>query len=95
MVLGLVVHPHVIGDVGRRQELPTDVAGHLLLVANHVRTQAVLGRKAGLAGLKDKYKNTNWDEPLRRELPVAMDARSISMEIPISLPNNCLHDIVR
>lgn len=52
VVLGLVVHPHVVGDVGGRQQLPTDVAGHLLLVANHVRTQAVLGSKAGLAGLK-------------------------------------------
>lgn len=61
VVLWLIVHPHVICDVGRRQELPTDVAGDLLLMANHVRTQAVLGSKAGLTGLKDKYKNTGWD----------------------------------
>lgn len=54
VVLRLVVHPHVICDVGRRQELPADVAGDLLLVANHVCTQAVLGGKAGLAGLKDE-----------------------------------------
>lgn len=48
VVLRLVVHPHVICDVSSRQELPTDVAGHLLLVANHMRTQTILGGKAGL-----------------------------------------------
>ena len=61
VVLRLVVDPHVICDVGRRQELPTDVAGNLLLVTNHVRTQAVLGSKAGLTGLKDKSKHTGRD----------------------------------
>lgn len=51
MMLRLVVHPHVIGDVRSRQKLPTDVAGDLLLMANHMRTQTVLGGKAGLTGL--------------------------------------------
>lgn len=44
----------MIGDVSSREELPTDVAGDLLLMADHVRTQAVLGGKAGLTGLKKK-----------------------------------------
>lgn len=52
VVLRLVVHPHVIRDVGSRQELPTDVAGDLLLVANHMRTQTILRGEAGLTGLK-------------------------------------------
>lgn len=38
MVLRLVVHPHVIGDVGSRQELAADVARYLLLVADHMST---------------------------------------------------------
>lgn len=38
VVLRLVVHPHMICDVSSRQQLPTDVAGDLLLVADHVRT---------------------------------------------------------
>lgn len=61
VVLRLVVHPHMICDVSSRQQLPTDVAGDLLLVADHVRTQAVLGGKARLAGLKDQSKHTDWD----------------------------------
>ena len=52
VVLRLVVHPHVICDVSSRQELPTDVAGDLLLVANHMRTQSILRGKAGLTGLR-------------------------------------------
>lgn len=52
VMLRLVVHPHVIGDVRSRQKLPTDVAGDLLLVANHMRTQTVLCGKTGLAGLQ-------------------------------------------
>lgn len=53
MVLRLVVHPHVVCDVSGGQELPTDVTGHLLLVANHVRTQPILRGKAGLTGLTE------------------------------------------
>lgn len=49
VMLRLVVHPHVICDVSSRQELPTDVTGNLLFVANHVSTQAILRSKAGLA----------------------------------------------
>lgn len=51
VVLRLVVHPHVICDVRSRQELPTDVAGHLLLMTDHVRTQAILRGKAGFTSL--------------------------------------------
>lgn len=50
VMLGLVVHPHVICDVCSGQQLPTDVAGYLLLVANHVRTQTILRGKTGLTG---------------------------------------------
>lgn len=50
-MLGLVVHPHVICDVCSGQQLPTDVAGDLLLVANHVRPQTILRGKTGLTGL--------------------------------------------
>lgn len=57
MVLRLVVHPHMIGDVGSRQELPADVAGHLLLVANHVSSQAILGGETGLTSLQRKMKH--------------------------------------
>lgn len=56
VVLWLVVHPHMICDVSSRQELATDVAGDLLLMANHVRTQTILRGKAGLTGLKKKKK---------------------------------------
>lgn len=41
VVLRLVVDPHVVSDVRRRQQLPADVARHLLLVADQVRTEAV------------------------------------------------------
>lgn len=54
MVLRLVVHPHVIRDVSSGQELATDVARDLLLVANHVRAQTVLRGEAGLACLKKR-----------------------------------------
>lgn len=53
-MLGLVVHPHVICDVSSGQELSADVAGNLLLMADHVRAQTILGGKAGLTGLKDE-----------------------------------------
>lgn len=52
VVLRLVVHPHVIGDVSSREEFATDVAWDPLLVANHMRTQAILRRKAGLTCLQ-------------------------------------------
>lgn len=41
VVLRLVVHSHVIRDVGSGQQLPTDVTRHLLLVPDHVSAQAV------------------------------------------------------
>lgn len=53
VVLRLVVHPHVVGDVGGRQQLPTDVTRHLLLVADEVGAEAVprgKGRRARLNG---------------------------------------------
>lgn len=53
VVLRLVVHPHVIGDVCGRQQFAADVARHLLLVTDHVCTQAILGGKAGLASLQN------------------------------------------
>lgn len=52
VVLGLVVHPHVICDVSSRQQLATDVAGDLLLMTNHMRPQTILRGKAGLTGLE-------------------------------------------
>lgn len=54
VVLRLVVYPHVICDVSSWQELSTDVAGHLLFVANHVGTQTILGSKTGLTSLRKK-----------------------------------------
>lgn len=54
VVLWLVVHPHMIGDVSGRQELATDVTWDLLLVANHMRTQTILCGEAGLTGLEKK-----------------------------------------
>lgn len=51
VVLGLVVHPHVIRDVSGGQKLATDVAGDLLLVTDHVRTQTILRGEAGLTSL--------------------------------------------
>ena len=41
VVLRLVVDPHVVGDVGGRQQLPTDVTRHLLLVTDQVRAETI------------------------------------------------------
>lgn len=52
VVLRLVVDPHVVGDVRRRQQLPTDVTRHLLLVTDQVRTEAVPRGECRRARLK-------------------------------------------
>lgn len=44
--VGLAVRLQVAGDVGCAQHLPTDAAGHLSLVSDHVRTQTVFGGKS-------------------------------------------------
>ena len=41
VVLRLVVDPHVVRDVGRRQQLPADVARHLLLVTHQVSSETI------------------------------------------------------
>ncbi len=41
VVLRLVVHPHVIGDVSGGQQLPTDVTWHLLLMTDEVGTETI------------------------------------------------------
>lgn len=45
VVLRLVVDPHVIGDVSSRQQLPTDVTRHLLLVPDEVGAETIPRRK--------------------------------------------------
>ena len=51
VVLRLVVHPHVIGDVSGREQLAADVARDLLLVTDHVSAQTVLGGETRLTRL--------------------------------------------
>jgi len=41
VVLRLVVDPHVVGDVGGRQQLPTDVTRYLLLMADQVSAETI------------------------------------------------------
>lgn len=41
VVLRLVVHSHVVGDVRSGQQLPADVTRHLLLVTDQVGAEAV------------------------------------------------------
>ena len=60
VVLRLVVDPHVVGDVGGGQQLPTDVAGDLLLVADQVSAQPVAGRERRGARL---HRHTGSEEP--------------------------------
>lgn len=52
VVLRLVVDSHVVSDVGGRQQLPTDVTGHLLLMTDQVSAQPVPGGEGRGAGLK-------------------------------------------
>lgn len=51
-MLRLVVDPHVVGDVRRRQQLPTYVTRHLLLVTDQVCTEAVPRGKRRRARLR-------------------------------------------
>lgn len=39
------------GDVGRTEHLPTDAAGHLAFMSDHVGTESVFGGKSGCTGL--------------------------------------------
>lgn len=41
VVLRLVVDPHVVGDVSSRQQLPTDVTRHLLLVPDQMSAETI------------------------------------------------------
>lgn len=50
VVLRLVVDSHVVSDVGGRQQLPTDVTGHLLLMTDQVSAQPVPGGEGRGAG---------------------------------------------
>lgn len=53
VVLRLVVDPHVVGDVGGRQQLPANVTGNLLLVPDQVGAQTVPRGKRRRAGLQE------------------------------------------
>lgn len=50
VVLRLIVHSHVIGDVGRREQLSTYMTRDFLFVTNHMCTQPILRSKARLTG---------------------------------------------
>lgn len=57
-MLRLVVHPHVVGDVSGRQQLPADVAGNLLLVSDQVGAETVPRRKRRRARLQEENRKS-------------------------------------
>lgn len=52
VMLRLVVNPHVVGDVGGRQQLPADVTGNLLLVPDQVGAEPIPRGERRRAGLQ-------------------------------------------
>lgn len=52
VMLGLVVDPHVIRDVSRREQFAANMAGNFVLVSDHMSTQPVLCSKRRLACLQ-------------------------------------------
>lgn len=51
-MLGLVVDPHVIRDIGRREQFAADMAGNFVLVSDHMSAQSVLRGERRLARLQ-------------------------------------------
>lgn len=62
VVLGLVVDPHVISDVGSREQLPTDVTRNLFLMADQMSTQAIPRGKRWRARLQERWRHTEGRE---------------------------------
>lgn len=52
MMLGLVVDPHMIRDISRREQFATNMAGNFVLMSDHMSTQPVLCGKRRLARLQ-------------------------------------------
>lgn len=63
------MNPHVIGDVSGGQQLPTDVTGNLLLVADQVGAEAVPRGERRRAGLREE--NRVRSRLFDQRLPVA------------------------
>lgn len=52
MMLGLVVDPHMICDISRREQFAANMARNFVLVSDHMSTQPVLCGKRRLACLQ-------------------------------------------
>lgn len=92
VVLRLVVHSHVICDVSSWQELPTDVAGHLLFVANHMCTQTILSSETGLTCLKKQESNmTIWWQNFSQTTIFKVRFYNIMFCTPQNLSDSCTY----
>lgn len=52
MMLGLVVYPHMICDISRREQFATDMTWNFVLMSDHMSTQPVFCGKCRLACLQ-------------------------------------------
>ena len=56
------------GDVGRTQHLPTDAAGDLAFMPDHVGTESVFGGESRGTGLQPHSRQRQWNEITRQTI---------------------------